>query len=48
MLRRRIADARAAGVDLVCSGAQYLSTSHRNMERVGFRVLFVRSVWTAV
>jgi hypothetical protein len=48
MLRRRIADAHAAGVDVVCSGAEYLSTSHRNMERVGLRVLFVRSVWTAV
>ena len=35
MLRRRIADAHAAGVDFVCSGADYLSTSHRNMERVG-------------
>ena len=47
MLRRRIADSCAAGVDVVCSGAQYLSTSHRNMERVGLRVLFVRSIWTA-
>ena len=47
MLRRRIADAKTAGVDFVCSGAQYLSTSNRNMERVGMRVLFVRSIWTA-
>ena len=46
MLRRRIADAAAAGVDFVCSGAAYLSTSHRNMERVGMRVQFVRAVWT--
>ena len=45
MLRRRIADAQAAGVDFVCSGADYLSTSHRNMERAGMRVLFVRALW---
>ena len=48
MLRRRIADAAAAGVDVVCSGAEYLSTSHRNMERVGMRVQFVRALWTAM
>jgi ribosomal protein S18 acetylase RimI-like enzyme len=48
LLRRRIADAKAAGVDLVCSGAEYLSSSHRNMERVGLRVLFVRALWTAL
>jgi hypothetical protein len=46
MLRRRIADAAAAGVDVVCSGAEYLSASHRNMERVGMRVQFVRALWT--
>jgi GNAT superfamily N-acetyltransferase len=47
LLRRRIADATAAGVDLICSGADFLSTSHRNMERAGMRVLFIRSIWTA-
>jgi GNAT superfamily N-acetyltransferase len=46
LLRRRIADAGAAGVDFVCSGADYLSGSHRNMERAGMRVQFVRAVWT--
>jgi ribosomal protein S18 acetylase RimI-like enzyme len=46
MLRRRIADAKTAGVDFVCSGAEFLSTSHRNMERVGLRVLFVRALWS--
>jgi len=39
-------DASAAGVDFVCSGADFLSTSHRNMERVGMRLLFLRSIWT--
>lgn len=46
LLRRRIADATAAGVDFVCSGASYLSASHRNMERAGMRVQFVRAIWT--
>jgi GNAT superfamily N-acetyltransferase len=48
LLHRRIADARAAGVDFVCSGADFLSQSHRNMERAGMRVLFVRSLWTVL
>jgi GNAT superfamily N-acetyltransferase len=46
LLARRLQDARAAGADLVCSGADFLSTSHRNMERVGMRVLFLRAIWT--
>jgi GNAT superfamily N-acetyltransferase len=48
LLARRIADARDAGVDFVCSGAEFLSQSHRNMERAGMRVQFVRSLWTAL
>ena len=46
LLRRRLLDASVAGVDLVCSGADFLSTSHRNMERAGMRLLFLRSIWT--
>jgi ribosomal protein S18 acetylase RimI-like enzyme len=46
LLRRRVLDASAAGVDFVCSGADFLSTSHRNMERAGMRLLFLRSIWT--
>jgi ribosomal protein S18 acetylase RimI-like enzyme len=48
LLRHRIRAAAAAGVDFVCSGAEFLSASHRNMERVGMRILFVRSLWTAL
>jgi len=48
LLHRRIADASAAGVDFVCSGADFLSQSHRDMERAGMRVLFVRSLWTVL
>ena len=47
MLKRRISDATAAGVDTVFSGATPFSTSHRNMERAGLRVQFMRALWTA-
>jgi ribosomal protein S18 acetylase RimI-like enzyme len=46
LLRRRAQDACTAGVDFICSGADFLSTSHRNMERVGMRLLFLRAIWT--
>jgi GNAT superfamily N-acetyltransferase len=45
LLKRRVFDARVAGADVVFSGAVPFSTSHRNMERVGLRVQFVRSLW---
>ncbi len=48
LLRRRLRDASAAGVGFVCSGADFLSTSHRNMERVGMRLLTLRSIWTPI
>lgn len=48
LLNRRIADASAAGVDFICSGAEFLSASHRNMQRAGMRVQFTRAVWTAL
>jgi GNAT superfamily N-acetyltransferase len=46
LLARRIRDASAAGADFICGGAVFLSNSHRNMERIGMRVQFVRSIWT--
>lgn len=46
LLWRRLRDASAAGVDFVSSGADFLSTSHRNMERAGMRLLFLRTIWT--
>lgn len=46
LVRHRTQDASAAGVDFVCSGADFLSTSHCNMERVGMRLLFLRLIWT--
>ena len=45
LLHRRARDARDAGVELLCSGADFLSTSHRNMERAGLRLLFLRAIW---
>jgi ribosomal protein S18 acetylase RimI-like enzyme len=48
LLCRRLKDASVAGVDLICSGADFLSTSHRNMERTGMRLLFLRSIWTSL
>jgi GNAT superfamily N-acetyltransferase len=48
LLTTRIRAAKAAGVDFVCSGAEFLSPSHRNMERVGMRIQFVRAIWTAL
>jgi hypothetical protein len=46
LLERRISEAIAVGVDFICSGAAFQSGSHRNMERSGMRVQFVRSIWT--
>ena len=47
LLRQRIRDASAAGVDFVFSGAEPFGTSHRNMERAGLRLHFLRTKWTA-
>jgi GNAT superfamily N-acetyltransferase len=46
LLHRRIADARRAGADLVFSGADFLSGSYRNMQRIGLQLLLVRAIWT--
>ena len=48
LLQRRWQDARAAGADVVCSGAAFLSASHRNMERLGMRLQFTRSIWAPI
>jgi ribosomal protein S18 acetylase RimI-like enzyme len=47
LLRQRIRDAGAAGVDFIFSGAEPMGTSHRNMERAGLRLYFHRTKWTA-
>lgn len=48
LLRRRIRDASVAGTRFICSGAFHLSTSHRNMERAGMRLLFLRAIWAPI
>jgi GNAT superfamily N-acetyltransferase len=46
LLARRIRECSSAGVEFICSGAAFLSASHRNMERAGMRIQFNRSIWT--
>lgn len=47
LLARRWQDAQDAGVELVCGQAAFLSTSHRNMERAGLRLLHTQAIWMA-
>jgi ribosomal protein S18 acetylase RimI-like enzyme len=46
LLRHRRKLARASGAELIYSGAEFGSTSHRNMERLGMRMLHTRALWT--
>jgi GNAT superfamily N-acetyltransferase len=46
LLGRCIQEAKNANAEFVCSGADFLSTSYRNMERAGLRLLFLRFIWT--
>jgi GNAT superfamily N-acetyltransferase len=46
LLRHRAAVAAKAGAELIHSQAAFGSTSHRNMERIGMRVLCTRTIWT--
>ncbi len=46
LLQRRMADALNANADMVFSGASPFSTSHRNMERAGLLMQFMRALWT--
>jgi GNAT superfamily N-acetyltransferase len=45
LLHHRLAEAGRLGCTLVCSMADYLSTSHRNMVRAGFGLLHTKAVW---
>ena len=46
LLRHRASVAAQAGAGLIYSQAAFGSTSHRNMQRVGLRVLHSRAIWT--
>jgi ribosomal protein S18 acetylase RimI-like enzyme len=47
LLRRRVADAAAAGVETVFGQAEYLSGSYRNMLRAGLGLLYNQGFWTS-
>jgi ribosomal protein S18 acetylase RimI-like enzyme len=46
LLARYKLDAMSQGADLLCSQATYGSTSHRNIERAGLRLLCTQAEWT--
>ncbi len=46
LLGRRLRDAARAGAAFITAGAEFLSTSHRNMDRAGLRLLFLRTIWS--
>jgi ribosomal protein S18 acetylase RimI-like enzyme len=45
LIAARIADARAAGCEAVCSQAEFGSASQRNLERAGLSVAYTKAVW---
>lgn len=47
LLQRRIEEAFHQRCTLAVSQCAYLSQSHRNMERVGMKLAYVRTTWTA-
>ncbi|TXK71946.1 GNAT family N-acetyltransferase [Paenibacillus sp. N3.4] len=46
LLKRRIAEARRNNCKLAVSQCSFLSQSHRNMERIGMKMGYVRTSWT--
>src|SRR5262245_1509566 len=45
LIAARVADARSAGCDTVCSGTAFGSQSQRNLERAGLQVAYTKAVW---
>jgi ribosomal protein S18 acetylase RimI-like enzyme len=45
LIARRIADAAAAGCDVVSSGAAFGSPSQRNLQRAGLQITYTKAVW---
>ncbi|OPA81237.1 GNAT family N-acetyltransferase [Paenibacillus selenitireducens] len=48
LLYKRIEGAAREGCDLVVGQCSFLSQSHRNMERAGMRLGYVRTTWTSI
>lgn len=46
LLRSRLAEAARRDCSLAVGQCAFLSGSHRNMERAGMRIGYVRSTWT--
>ena len=46
LLAHRLRHAAERGASHVCSGAGFLTSSHRNMARAGMTLQFVRALWT--
>ena len=46
LLAHRLHYAANVGASFACSGAAFGSVSHRNMERAGMKIQFVRALWT--
>lgn len=45
LIARRVADAAAAGCELVSALTGFASQSHRNLEAAGLRVAYTKAVW---
>ena len=48
LLARRLAAARAAGAEWVCSEADLLSARQASLTRLGFEAVFIRAQWTSL
>ncbi|MEG6588830.1 GNAT family N-acetyltransferase [Paenibacillus barengoltzii] len=46
LLKRRIEEAKQNNCRLVVSQCSFLSQSHRNMERIGMKIGYIRTTWT--
>jgi ribosomal protein S18 acetylase RimI-like enzyme len=46
LVAHRLRDAAGQGARFACSGAAFGSASHRNMEKAGMKLQFVRALWT--
>lgn len=46
LLAQRLVDAAEMGCELVCSQAEFSSTSHHNLERAGLRLAYLKAIWT--
>ena len=48
LIRRRLADAPASGCDLVLGGGSMATTTYRNFERAGLRLIPTGMHWTTI